>query len=113
MRLVNQTAFPVVFRTERGDVVIPPCGSVATVTYQAKRTQNYPGVPVPIEIKGSPEVNFLFPASPETIIIVSHNVFLAAKDRADLVYPGVLAEDKPIRDATGRVIAITCLRAGC
>jgi len=115
VRLINMTAFPVVVRASDGtDTAYPPCGVAATVLYKTVQLLNFDGIPVPIAQCGKGEILYLFPSAPETLYIVSLPVALAAYPaRKDLIYPGILAEDKPIRDAIGKVVAVTRFRAPC
>jgi hypothetical protein len=120
MKFVNLTPHEIVVRTENGRVVFPSSG--------VARVQQVPGeqqdlvvlggdeTPMPVPIHGASQygaVEGLPPMERGTLYIVSLLVLAALKGcRPDCVAPGTGPNDNPVRDSTGKLVAVTRLVRG-
>lgn len=114
MELVNLTPHPVVFRTSQGvDVVLPPSGRVARVaTSPTSPASAHEGIPVPVlpyPVYGA--IDDLPRPRAGHRYIVSLIVLAQCHGRGDVYAPGTGPQDGAIRDAEGRIVAVTRLVA--
>lgn len=120
--LINLTPHPIVLRSGENEIVVPPSGSVARVTSRPGAlldTVHAPGrvgdVRPPVPVYGPPawgDVEGLPPQGAEAAVyIVSALVAARCGDRADVVAPGTGPADEAVRDAKGRIVAVTRLIA--
>lgn len=114
MKLINLTPHAINIRTAEGELIVPPSGTVARVSTSPGSTElmNVEGHRVTI---GLPThygpVEGLPPFEDWTRYIVS-GVVGAHRDvvgRGDVLVPGTGPNDNPVRDAAGRIIAVTRL----
>lgn len=110
--LVNLTPHAIVLQTQDGErVTVPPSGTIARVATTPGELGTIPGVPVPVanpttfgEVEGLP--------APQdgVFFIVSGLVGAALRgSRPDVLCPGTGPRDGAIRDAQGRIEAVTRL----
>ena len=109
MKLINLTPHDLTLRGPDGSDVIVPSSGVARVRTTPGELVEVPGIPVPIalptlwgEIEGLPA------PQADTIVVVSALVAERAR-RSDVVSPGTGPADGAIRDADGRIVAVTRL----
>lgn len=112
VKLINLTPHTIVLRGADGvDHPIPPSGVVARVATTPGTLGAVDGVPVPVmgrtlfgDVEG-------LPASEEgTMFVVSALVGSAlGGSRDDVLQPGTGPRDEAIRDADGRIVAVTRL----
>lgn len=110
MRLVNLTPHPVIYKTENTAIIFHPSGVVARVdTLPAPEwivdVEGYKVVVSGPPVAGT-TINLPQP-DPDTLYIVSLVVRQAKPDRKDLISPGTGPNDGAIRDADGKIIAVT------
>jgi hypothetical protein len=112
--LVNLTPHAIVLRGPDGDITVPPSGAVARVASTPGPARVQAGVPVPIAdpprwgaVEGLPE------PSSGVLYVVGTMVAARAGDRGDVVSPGTGPADGAVRDADGRIVAVTRLVRAC
>lgn len=110
MKILNLTPHPIVLRTPEGEDITLPSAGVARVATLPGNVEHVPGLPVPVAsapafgaIEGLPD------PEPGTVFIVSGMVASRAFGRADVFSPGTGPADGAIRDAAGRIVAVTRL----
>lgn len=116
MKLVNLTPHDVVLRLTNGtngnggpvDITIKNTG-LARVTTKSEEVE-YLGVPVPVIRNRMGEIEGLPPPEEGTVYIVSL-IVLAQTKRTDVLAPATGPKDGAIRDAEGKVLAVTKLVA--
>lgn len=114
MEFVNLTPHPITLRTFEGDLIVDltvaPSGQVARVAQFPSEVIVLAGFPVPVvtaprfgAVEGLPE--------PEggVAYIVSGLVLAHTSDRGDVFAPATGPGDNPVRDADGRIVAVTRL----
>lgn len=108
----NLTPHPLTLRTAAGDAVIPPSGTVARCAPPAASEDVSTGLAVPVFRAGplGDPVGLPDP-QPGVFLIVSLAVLTHPKlaGRRDVLAPGTGPADGAIRDAEGRVVAVTRL----
>ncbi len=112
VEFLNLTPHPICLRTaDGGDLTIPPSGQIARVAQHPSETLYLAGFPVPVvtpprfgAVEGLPEpeggVAYLVSG-----LVLSHT----PSDRGDVFAPATGPKDGAIRDADGRIIAVTRL----
>lgn len=106
--LVNLTPHAIVIQTQDGTVVLEPSGEVA-------RVRSTPGrllTEDPVPIYSSPtwgEVQGLPAPEPGVGYVVSAMVAAQVPYRDDVLSPGTGPGDNAVRDAEGRIVAVTRL----
>lgn len=112
MQLINLTPHPIVLRSGKVDVTVPPSGTVVRVLSTPGEVLPIEGVPVPVyaapswgSVEGLPE------PVPGTFYIVSALVAARCAHRGDVVSPGTGPADGAVRDDAGRIVAVTRLIA--
>jgi hypothetical protein len=94
MDLINLTPHPIVFRTPNGDVVLPTSTRVARVkTTRGAIWRPLDGSPVPI---------FHYPV---------YGAIEGLPPPCEVFAPGTGPEDEAVRDADGKIVAVTRLIA--
>lgn len=116
MNLVNLTPHAIVLKFQEGESVsIPPSGKVARVASTPGILDTVEGIPVPVaspatygEIVGLPD------PEPHTLYIVSALVGGAMRNSNHswlplVLCPGTGPNEDPVRDAGGKILAVTRL----
>lgn len=100
MKIVNLTPHPLNMKTDSGDVIIQPSGTVAraTTTRNIISNVNVDGINIPINKTVFGDVDGLPDPQPDTIFIVSMLVANAVQR------PDVLIVDDTVRDDQGRIV---------
>ena len=115
MEFVNLTPHPICIRTTADgfavDLTIAPSGQVARVAQHPSQTLHLAGFPVPVvsaprfgAVEGLPE-----PEGGVAYIVSGLVLAHVPSDRGDVFAPATGPKDGAVRDADGRIVAVTRL----